>query len=77
VHRLNLAVDESAEAPAVYMRASDLGVERLEERYRRLGDEADHRCYDYGAPRFDFEARLVYDTAGLVLIYPDIASRVF
>jgi hypothetical protein len=77
VHRLKLAVDQSADAPAVYVRAFDLGVERLEQHYRRRTDDGDHQCYDHGAPSFDFEARLVYDTAGLVLIYPDIATRVF
>jgi len=77
VHRLDLAVDQSADAPAVYVRAYDLGVERLEQQYRRLTDEGDHQRYSYRAPSFDFEARLVYDTAGLVLKYPDIAARVF
>jgi hypothetical protein len=36
-----------------------------------------HDQYDYAAPIFDFECRLVYDNAGLVLDYPGIAQRVF
>ena len=76
VHRLGLAVGEEAEAPAAYVRALDLSVERLEQRYRRLEDD-DHgrRRYHYVSPAFDFECVLVYDASGLVLDYPGIAVR--
>ena len=76
VHRLGLAVGQSAEAPAVYVRALDQQVERLEQRYTRLGDDGTRHRYAYRSPAFDFEACLVYDGAGLVLEYPGIASRV-
>ncbi len=76
VHRLRLAVGQSAEAPATYVRALDLRVERLEQRYARVDDDGTHQRYDYRAPAFDFESRLVYNEAGLVLEYPGIASRV-
>ncbi len=75
VHRLDLAVGETAQAPAAYVRALDLGVERLEQHYTRVGDLDGHQRYDYSAPAFGFSCRLVYDEAGLVVAYPGIAVR--
>jgi hypothetical protein len=78
VHRLQLEVGEHAEAPAAYVRAVDLAVERLEQRYVRLDDDDDdggRQRYQYSAPRFGFECELVYDEHGLVLDYPGIAVR--
>lgn len=76
VHRLGLQVGQSADAPAVYVRALDLAVERLEQRYVRVEDDGALTRYDYSAPRFDYTGRLVYDTDGLVVNYPGIAERV-
>lgn len=76
VHRLGLEVGEVAEAPAAYVRAADLSVERLEQRYRRLDDRDGAQRYRYGAPAFDFQCELAYDEAGLVLAYPGIGRRV-
>jgi hypothetical protein len=75
VHRMDLAVGEAAEAPAVYVRAPDLTVEPLEQLYARVDAEGPLQRYDYSAPVFDFESRLVYDQSALVLEYPGIASR--
>lgn len=74
VHRLDLSVGARARAPAAYVRALDLGVERLEQTYERLPGE-DGQRYHYTSPAFAFEAELVYDEAGLVLDYPGIAVR--
>lgn len=74
--RLALEVGESAEAPAAYVRASDLRVERLEQRYTRLEDDGECSRYDYASPAFGFECVLVYDRHGLALDYPGIAVRV-
>jgi uncharacterized protein len=77
VHRLGLAVGASADAPAAYVRATTLEVERLDQRYTRVDDEDGERaCFDYVAPSFNFACRLVYDEFGLVLEYPGIAVRV-
>ena len=76
VHRLRLDVGQAADAPAVYVRALDLGVERLDQRYSRLPDADGHSRYDYLAPSFGFGAVLVYDEHGLVLDYPGIAVRI-
>jgi uncharacterized protein len=75
VRRLQLAPGQEAEAPAVYVRALDLRVERLEQRYVRLDDAGSRARYGYRAPRFEFECELVYDEHGLVLDYPGIAVR--
>jgi uncharacterized protein len=75
VRRLGLPVAAGAAAPAAYVRAVGLAVERLEQTYARTTDDAARQCYDYAAPAFDFEARLVYDESGLVLDYPGIAVR--
>jgi hypothetical protein len=76
VHRMSLRVGQPAEAPAAYVRALDLHLERLEQTYVRLDDDGGHQRYDYRAPGFGFECRLIYDAAGLVLDYPGIATRV-
>jgi hypothetical protein len=75
VHRLGLAAGGSADAPAAYVRALDLGVDRLEQTYRRIADEGVQQRYDYAAPAFGFTSRLVYDESGLLLDYPGIARR--
>jgi hypothetical protein len=75
VNRLGLAVGGSAEAPAVYVRAPGLEVERLEQSYLRLDDDGGRTRYDYGSPAFGFRAILAYDEGGLVVDYPGIAVR--
>jgi hypothetical protein len=75
IMRSRLEVGEAADAPAVYVRAPDLGVERLEQRYVRLPNSGERARFDYAAPSFDFNAVLVYDESGLVLDYPGIAVR--
>lgn len=75
VHRLGLEVGQAADAPAAYVRAVDLTVERLEQRYVRLEDDGHGERYHYTAPRFEFECELEYDESGLVLEYPGIATR--
>jgi uncharacterized protein len=75
VRRLRLAIGRHAEAPAVYVRAGDLHVERLEQRYVRPDDDGDRQRYDYTAPRFGFACELLCDSYGLLLDYPGIATR--
>ena len=76
IHRLRLAVGQGADAPAAYVRALDLDVERLEQRYARVEDDGARQRFDYAAPVFAYEGRLVYDADGLVVDYPGIAVRV-
>ena len=76
MRRLGQDVGQRADAPAAWVRALDLRVERLEQRYARLEDDAEHSRYDYAAPDLEFTAVLVYDEFGFVLEYPGIAVRV-
>ena len=75
VRRMGLAPGARAAAPAAYVRAVGLAVERLEQAYQRAPDEAARQRYDYAAPAFGFTCRLTYDESGLVLDYPGIAVR--
>ena len=75
VHRLGLEVGQAAQAPAAYVRALDLEVQRLEQRYVRLPDGATGQRYHYSSPQFNFECELAYDRSGLVIDYPGIAVR--
>jgi hypothetical protein len=75
VHRLGLEIGEEAEAPAAYVRAIDLSVERVEQRYARIEDDRERQRYRYESPGFGFECELSYDGSGLVLDYPGIATR--
>jgi len=77
VHRMGLRVGARASAPAAYVRALDLSVERLGQDYTRTADEGRSQRYDYAAPVFEFAGRLAYDESGLVLDYPGIAVRAF
>jgi uncharacterized protein len=75
VRRMALPVAAAAAAPAAYVRAVGLAVERLEQTYARASDQETGQRYDYTAPAFDFRCRLIYDHSGLVLDYPGIAVR--
>ena len=75
VRRMALPAGAVAAAPAAYVRAVGLAVERLEQTYARAADQDTGQRYDYTAPAFDFHCRLVYDQSGLVLDYPGIAVR--
>ncbi len=71
VHRLALPDGEVTAAPAVYVRALDVSVARLDQTYRRRGPGT----FDYSSEGGAFRAVLEYDAAGLVLDYPGIARR--
>ena len=76
VRRLALAIGAEASAPAAYVRALGLRVERLEQHYRRIADDGSRQRYHYVSPAFAFESVIVYDEQGLALEYPGIAIRV-
>lgn len=76
MRRLELGVDQAADAPAVYVRAGDLTVGRLEQHYVRLPDGDETRRFRYSSLTFDFTAELEYDISGLVTTYPGLATRV-
>lgn len=74
VHRLEPGGGTPTPAPAVFVRATTLAVEVLEQTYTALDDTG--RVFAYAAPRFDVACTLVYDRHGLVVDYPGLATRV-
>jgi hypothetical protein len=76
LHRLAPAVARAVDSPAAYVRATDLAVERLDQRYTRVEVTGAGLAFDYVGVAFDYRARLRFDDAGLVLEYPGLASRV-
>lgn len=76
VRRLRLTDGSRADAPAAYVRAADLSVERLDQTYELVRDKAGQQRYEYAAPAYGFDCRLAYDSSGLVRDYPGIAIRV-
>jgi hypothetical protein len=74
VRRLGLAAGATAEAPAVYVTAPELDVQRLPQIYTRL--EGDGLRFDYASPDHDFRCELEFAEDGLVVAYPFIAVRV-
>jgi hypothetical protein len=76
IRRLAIVVDGSVPAPAAYVRAPGLGVERLDQTYKKLPGTDGVSRYAYTAPSFQFAADLIYDEHDLVLDYPGIATRV-
>ncbi|WP_330178967.1 putative glycolipid-binding domain-containing protein [Nocardia sp. NBC_01503] len=75
IQRMDPPVGTRVATPAVYIRAGDLSVHRLEQQYQRTADANGHYRFEYLAPAFDFTSQLIYDEAGLVLEYPGIATR--
>jgi hypothetical protein len=75
IRRARLPLHQSMDAPAAFVRAPGLEVERLDQSYFRLSDD-DGLLFEYRAPRFDVECELRFGTDGLVLDYPGIATRV-
>ena len=76
VRRLALGIGEESEAPAVWVRALGLSVERLEQHYRRLPSTKPGERYAYSSPAFGVNCELEFDEFGVVLDYPGIATRV-
>ena len=72
IRRLGLAVGESREVNAAWVRLPELTVEPLDQRYTRL---AEHR-YRYESRGGTFVAELEVDPAGLVISYPPFWERV-
>ena len=75
VHRLQLAAGDRSDAPAAYVGALDVTVERLEQTYVHTGDDGTRLHFEHTTPMFGFACELIYDMSGLLLAYPGIATR--
>lgn len=75
VRRLAMIEGVPLEVPAAFVRAPDLRVERLEQRYTLVEAAPERVVFHYESSTFGFACELVYDGAGLVTGYPGIATR--
>ena len=75
IRRLGLAVSESAEIEAAYVRIPDLQLSRARQRYTCLEQGSGRWRYLYESLDGDFKAELVVDGSGLVLDYQGIWER--
>jgi len=67
IRRLGLEVGAEAEVQAAWLRFPSFKLERLDQRYRRLGPET----YRYESARGSFVTELVVNASGFVTQYPD------
>lgn len=72
IRRLSLAVGESKDLDAAWLRFPELTIERLPQRYTRL----DERRYCYESRGGAFVAELEVDDEGVVMRYGDIWERI-
>lgn len=72
IRRLDLKVGESQQVDAVWVRFPSLTLERLHQRYTRIGQ----RLYKYENPLTGYEAQLEVDEFGLVVFYDGLWHRV-
>ncbi|MDX3006342.1 putative glycolipid-binding domain-containing protein [Kribbella solani] len=75
IHRISFTAGTPVEVPAAFVQANDLSVVRIEQRYTLVSSEPGRYVFQYESTSFDFECRLTFDGAGLVLDYPGIAVR--
>jgi hypothetical protein len=75
VHRMEFVPGEPVTAPAVFVRADDLRVHRIEQRYTLTSTTVAGPTFAYESATFDFACELTFDTAGLIRSYPGIAVR--
>lgn len=72
LRRLKLAIGESAETTAVWIRP-DLNIEPLPQRYTRTGEQT--YLYESGVDYADFRREITVDEQGLVVAYPGVWQR--
>jgi len=75
LHHLDFIEGVGVDVPAAFVRADDLRVERLEQRYTLIEARAEQILFHYESSTFDFSCDLRYDSAGFLVEYPGIATR--
>jgi hypothetical protein len=75
LHRVEFVKGVGVDVPAAFVRADDLRVERLEQRYTLVEAGPEQILFRYESSTFDFSCDLRYDSAGLVVEYQGIAIR--
>ncbi|RMH38611.1 MAG: hypothetical protein D6694_12135 [Gammaproteobacteria bacterium] len=72
IRRLKLAIGETAEIFAAWVRFPELSVEVLAQRYTRLNEQR----YKYESREGTFVAEIEVDNQGFVISYPDYWERI-
>lgn len=75
LHRLDFIGGVGVDVPAAFVRADDLRVERLEQRYTLIEADREQILFRYESSTFEFACDLRYDRSGLIVEYPGIAIR--
>lgn len=75
LHRLDLSSPTAVDVPAAFVRADDLRVERLEQRYRCTARDHELIAVAYDSSTFGVALTLTFDGAGLVVDYPGLGHR--
>lgn len=75
LHRLDFIEGVGVDVPAAFVRADDLRVERLEQRYTLIDAGPKQILFHYESSTFEFACDLRYDSSGLVVEYAGIAIR--
>ena len=75
IHRIEFVVGVPVDVPAVFVRAEDLRVERLEQQYTLTEVTGEGLAFHYSSSTFEFNCELQFDAAGLIVDYPGIAAR--
>ncbi|MCJ1708068.1 putative glycolipid-binding domain-containing protein [Microbacterium sp. VKM Ac-2923] len=75
LRRREMVAGVPIDVPAAFVRAPDLRVERLEQRYTLIEAAPERVVFHYESSTFGFACDLLYDAAGLVTEYPGIATR--
>lgn len=75
LHRLDFIEGIGVDVPAAFVRADDLSVGRLEQRYTLIEARPELILFHYESSTFEFACDLRYDSSGLVVDYPGIAVR--
>jgi hypothetical protein len=75
LHRVGFRPGVPVPVPAAFVRAEDLRVERVEQTYTLVDRSPGGMRFAYASATFDFACELTFDSAGLILRYPGIATR--
>lgn len=72
INRLNLAVGESVETAALWLDVDDWTFKPLKQRYERRSETV----FFYSSPQHNYQAELVVDDFGYVLVYPQLWTTI-
>ena len=75
IYRLDFIVGSGVDVSAAFVRADDLRVERLEQRYTLIDTAPERLLFHYVSSTFESACELKCDLEGRVVEYSGIATR--